>query len=53
MCGVDTIYCPAAHILFNYSGSGQKFTGTADADGVTEAAVDQGRFKEDKIFFTR
>ena len=23
------------------------------ADGVTEAGVDQGRFKEDKIFFTR
>ena len=26
MCGVDTIYCPAAHILFNYSGSGQKYS---------------------------
>ena len=26
MCGVDTIYCPAAHILFSYSGSGQKYS---------------------------
>ena len=50
MCGVDTIYCPGAHIQLLRLRT-EIFMETAD--GVTEAGVDQGRFKEDKIFFTR
>ena len=52
MCGVDTIYCPAAHIFVQLLRLRTEIF-METADGVTEAAVDQGRFKEDKIFFTR
>ena len=52
MCGVDTIYCPAAHIFVHLLRLRTEIF-METADGVTEAAVDQGRFKEDKIFFTR